>query len=151
MRNILSFEEFLNESYLNEDSLWFAFKPKAGSTKVETSLGKAEIWREDTLTGSPGISSSGKSLGVKATWIMVKDPKADKETRYVAVRILNGPRKDSTLFCAETFIRDEFTTSKNVNWYSTTPGSYKFKNVSIDAEPIPADLKSIHDELIGKI
>jgi hypothetical protein len=144
MKNFLTFEQFITESYLiSEGGVWPMYNGSFKRDKLKNGE-LVKIYSNDTLGSNPTVTSSGKSLGVKVNWVSTERDRS--EPRYIAARILNGPNKGTVLFCETVF-----EPRQQDSWYSVTPGKYKFKTEELDVMAIPADLKAIHDELIEKI
>jgi hypothetical protein len=144
MKHIPEFIEFINESY-QPGMIWFDENSKKRSKEIKISIGTAKKFEDDTVTNVPfdDFSNKYKSLGVKVDRLMTyRDSTTNR--RYIAIKILDGPEKGSTLFCIEDFSG----VPKTTHWYSKTPKIFNFKTVAIKTEPIPANLKAIHDEMI---
>lgn len=143
MKNLYTFEEFLNES-INP-----VYKGKEVIDKLSDGT-KIEIYRNNML------EDDGKSsLGVKANFAESDSPWiGNKAIKYILYKILSGPNKESLLFCEKLFTKKEnekiggYTTDSTENWYSEDPKTYSFKNVRIDAMKIPSNLKSKYDEFV---
>ena len=147
MKNLQTFEEFINES-INA--------PYKGKPVVETlSDGtKVEIYRNNILE-----DDNDDSLGVKSNFVEnLNTWNGDKSTRYTLYKILTGPNKGSLLFCETLFTKIGIGDSKSTkyghsvdktkNWYSENPKTYSFKDVKIDATNIPPILKMKYDEFV---
>jgi hypothetical protein len=148
MKNLLTFEEFLNESSLNEN-LWYNDRGTKSTAKLSNGW-DVEINTGDTLQDD----LTGKSLGTKISIAITSEgPKTD--SRYSVYRILGSPNKGAILFTEELFKNTAPPNSsgwrsidRTINWYSDSPKKYTFKSVTVDAKAIPAELKDIYDELL---
>ena len=143
MKNIQTFEEFLNES------IYGAYSGKPIVDKLSDGT-KIEIYRNNVLE-----DGGEDSLGVKANFVEnLNTWDGDKTTRYTLYKILTGPNKDSLLFCETLFWKvrypngNEKYRDSTKKWYSENPKTYSFKNVKIDTTNIPPNLKMMYDEYV---
>ena len=159
MKNLQTFDEFLNESYLAEASNdpldpSGIFPKLNGRIEqfVKTKLGSlrdlgGKLTTGDTLLYSTGPSIGGResSMGIGVDFISVPDPndKSGNGNIYI-FKVNKGP---GGLKGKIIMLRQSIATGKRIaNWYSENGDSFKTKFGIWNTEKVPSDLKEYFDE-----